>query len=164
MAYEEDKQNRVSFILRFKCKVGKHLAKVFPLNRVRKFGLKLCGFKIGSKVYIGPDLLVASILGDKRCNLDIQDRVAIGPRVTLILSSDANWSKLMLKFNSIRGSIVLEKDCWIGAGAIILPDIIIGEGAIVGAGAIVTKNVDPFTVVAGNPAKKIKDIERFLNE
>lgn len=44
---------------------------------------------------------------------------------------------------------------WIGYRAIILPGITIGEGAVVGAGAVVTKDVDPFAIVAGNPARKI---------
>ena len=49
-------------------------------------------------------------------------------------------------------------NCWIGAGAIILNGVTIGDGAIVGAGAVVTKDVEPYTVVAGNPARKIKDV------
>ena len=48
---------------------------------------------------------------------------------------------------------------WIGARAIILPGVTIGEGAVVAAGAVVTKDVDPFTVVGGNPAKFIKKRE-----
>lgn len=45
----------------------------------------------------------------------------------------------------------------VGAGAVILPRLIIGEGAIIGAGAIVTKDVEPYTVVLGNPAKVLKN-------
>jgi len=55
----------------------------------------------------------------------------------------------------------LEDDCWLGTGVIILPGITIGKGAIVGAGSIVTKNVPPFTVFVGNPAKFVKQIESF---
>lgn len=55
--------------------------------------------------------------------------------------------------------LVLKKGCWIGSRAIILPQVQeIGEGAIVAAGAVVTKKVAPYTIVAGNPAKKIRDI------
>jgi len=50
-------------------------------------------------------------------------------------------------------------DAWIGAKCIILPGVTIGEAAIIGAGSVVTKNVDPYTLVAGNPAKFIKKIE-----
>ncbi|MBU1325367.1 MAG: acyltransferase [Alphaproteobacteria bacterium] len=50
-------------------------------------------------------------------------------------------------------------DAWVGAGAIILRGVTIGEGAVVAAGAVVTKDVAPYTVVAGNPARPIKTLE-----
>lgn len=50
-------------------------------------------------------------------------------------------------------------DAWIGAGSIILPGVTIGEGAVVGAGAVVTKDVPPYTVVVGVPARPIKRID-----
>lgn len=59
----------------------------------------------------------------------------------------------------VGGGVRIEDDCWIGAGAIILNGVTIGKGSVVGAGAVVTKDVAPYTIVAGNPARKIKDIE-----
>lgn len=155
---ERTKFRQVGFFTKLKVKIGKRLAKSFPHNKVRVWGLKLCGFEVGEKVFVGEDLIVASIVSEKSCNLYIGNRVAIGPRVTLLLSSDANWSKLMDKVEFIKSSIVLEDDCWLGAGVIILPGITIGQCAIVGSGAVVTKDVLPYTVVAGIPAKKIKEI------
>ena len=55
--------------------------------------------------------------------------------------------------------IVIEDKAWIGINSTILPGVRIGYGAIVGAGSVVTKDVPPMTVVAGNPAKFIKKIE-----
>jgi len=55
--------------------------------------------------------------------------------------------------------IIIEDDAWISAYSIILKGIVIGEGAIVAAGSVVTKNVRPYTLVAGNPAKVIKKIK-----
>lgn len=55
-----------------------------------------------------------------------------------------------------KGPIIVGNDVWIATKAIILSGVTIGDGAVVGAGAIVTKNVEPFSVVAGNPAKHIK--------
>ena len=46
---------------------------------------------------------------------------------------------------------------WIGMGAIVLPGVRIGEGAIVGAGAVVTRDVEPYTIAAGNPARPVKE-------
>ena len=134
-------------------KLGRILAKDFPYYKVRRRGLLLCGYTVGEKVYVGLDLIVTGFISDNSCKLVIEDRVAIGPRVTLLLASDANWSKLMENREVISGTIILKKDCWIGAGAIIMPNITIGERAIVGAGAVVTKDVDADTVVVGVPAK-----------
>lgn len=55
--------------------------------------------------------------------------------------------------------IVIKDDAWIGFNSIILKGVTIGEGAIVAAGSVVTKNVEPYTIVAGNPAKFLKVIE-----
>ncbi|MCU0474307.1 MAG: acyltransferase [Bacteroidales bacterium] len=150
---------QVSLFTKVKVKTGKIIAKRCPYNKLRLWGVRLCGFKVGKQVYIGEDLIIASIISEKSCHLFIEDRVAIGPRVTLVLSSDANWSRLTRIINPIKGSITLEQDCWLGAGVIIMPNITIGKGAIVGSGAVVTKNVPAYTVVAGVPAKIIKKLE-----
>lgn len=54
--------------------------------------------------------------------------------------------------------IVIEDDAWIGGNTTILPGVRVGHGAVVGAGSVVTKDVPPMTVYAGNPAKFIKNI------
>jgi maltose O-acetyltransferase len=59
----------------------------------------------------------------------------------------------------IHGHIEIDDDAWLGTGCIIFPNVRIGKGAVVGAGAVVTKNVPEFTVVAGVPAKPIKRID-----
>lgn len=161
MTYAINTNNKqVGFTTKIKVKFGKRIAKSFPYNNVRVWGLKLCGFSIGEKVYLGEDIIVASIISEKSCKLVIKDRVAIGPRVTLLLSSDANWSKLMNQIEYIKSYIVLEDDCWLGAGVIVLPGVRIGKCSIVGSGAVVTKDVPPYTVVAGIPAKVIKNLKK----
>ena len=60
------------------------------------------------------------------------------------------------------GTITIGNDVWIGANALIMDNIKVGDGAIIAAGAVVTKDVEPYSVVAGVPAKKIK--QRFDNE
>lgn len=52
--------------------------------------------------------------------------------------------------------VVIEDDVWIGARAILLPGVTIGEGTIVGAGSVVTKSVLPYSIVAGNPARIVR--------
>jgi acetyltransferase-like isoleucine patch superfamily enzyme len=149
---------QVSFFRKIVNKTGIMLAKSFPYYKVRRWGLKVCGFEIGKEVYIAEDLIVAHIISERSCHLKIGDRVAIGPRVTILLASDANWSKLTQKFPYIKGTVVIGNDCWIGAGVIIMPNVKIGESSIVGAGSVVTKDVPPFTIVAGTPARELKKI------
>lgn len=68
-----------------------------------------------------------------------------------------------------RGDTIIKSDAWLGMNAMIMPGITIGEGAIVAAGSVVTKDVEPYTVVGGNPAKPIKkrfnekEIEQLLS-
>lgn len=67
--------------------------------------------------------------------------------------ANKNWATVK------SASIVIEDDAWIGMNATILKGVTIGQGAIVGAGSVVTKDVPPFCVAAGNPAQIVKRIE-----
>lgn len=131
----------------------------FPVNSVRIFGLKLVGSIVGEKVYLGSSFLIITDKSEKDSRVIIGDRVSIAPRVTAILVSGSNNSKLKSVIPWKRGSVVIKDDAWIGVGTIIYPNIVIGEGAIVTAGSVVTKDVEPFTMVGGVPAKIIKKIE-----
>ena len=62
----------------------------------------------------------------------------------------------------IKGDTVIGNDVWIGQNAVILPGVNIGDGAIIGANSVVGSNVDPYTIVVGNPAKTLR--KRFDNE
>jgi chloramphenicol O-acetyltransferase type B len=62
----------------------------------------------------------------------------------------------------MKGDTIIGDGAWIGMRAMIMPGINIGEGAIVASGSIVTKDVEPYSIVAGNPAQKVK--MRFSNE
>ncbi|HVN87103.1 MAG TPA: acyltransferase [Candidatus Binatia bacterium] len=134
----------------------KWMARWLPGFRLRIALLRACGYRIGSDVYIGEELLVIEELSDFSQKLVIGDRVAIAPRVTLVTSSDANFSRLMERVAPIRGRIVIGDDAWIGTGVIILPNVSIGRAAIVGAGAVVTRDVPDGAVMAGVPARRLR--------
>lgn len=61
-------------------------------------------------------------------------------------------------------AITIGNDVWVAGGAIILPGVTIGDGCTIGAGSVVTRNVESYTVVAGNPAKVIRRLPRKAQE
>lgn len=138
-------------------KISKTLAKQLPGFKLRAFLFRLAGYKIGGQVYIGEDLIIIDELDDP-CQVTIGDRVAIAPRVTLIVSSYPNFSRTKAYAPTDSGPVVIENDAWIGTGVIVMPNVTIGEGAVVGAGSIVTEDICPHKVVAGQPAKVIREI------
>jgi acetyltransferase-like isoleucine patch superfamily enzyme len=119
--------------------------------------LRLCGFTIGHEVYIADDLIIVEELGE-RGNLTIGNRVSIAPRVTLVTSSHPNNSRIRAFAPVSQGPIVIEDDAWLGAGCVILPGVRIGRGAVVGANSVVSQDVPALQVVAGQPARSIREL------
>ncbi len=92
----------------------------------------------------------------------VGNRVSVGPGTVLLSAVYSHAKGLKMvdglpdgSANALYGKLVIEDDVYIGANCSLMPNIIIGEGAIVGAGSFVNKNVEPWTIVAGSPAKKI---------
>lgn len=107
---------------------------------------------IGSNCSLNPYCV---ILG--RGNVKIGNNTRIGPGVTITSSNHGRKKNALIRQQAFEEKAVeIGEDCWLGAGATILPGVSVGKGAIVGAGAVVTKNVPVYTIVAGNPAKEIK--------
>jgi acetyltransferase-like isoleucine patch superfamily enzyme len=139
-------------------RILKLLAKHVPGCRIRRRLLRMAGYRIGEQVYIGEDLIIVDELDD-RGRVRIGDRVAVAERVTLVVSSNPNFSKIRPFVKDVHGFIEIDDDAWLGTGAILLPNVRVGIGAVVGAGSVVTKNVPDFTVVVGVPAKVVKKID-----
>lgn len=119
--------------------------------------LRWCGVRIGRDVYIADDfIIVEELAGTDQVTLG--DRVSIAPRVTVVTSSHANHSRIRVVASTARGPVTIEDDAWIGAGAVILPGVRIGRGAVVGANSVVTEDVPPLTVVAGLPARPVRQL------
>lgn len=144
---------------KFLKKAFKYLAKYSPGYELRKLFLQLAGYQVGKDVFIGEDLIIIDELED-RCQVIIEDRVAIAPRVTLITSSRPNFSRIRNLVSEEKGPIVIEKDAWLGTGVIVMPNIRIGEGAVVAAGSVVTKDIPSYSVAAGIPARVLKKIKQ----
>jgi maltose O-acetyltransferase len=135
------------------------IAQHFPANSIRVYALRACGFVIGDQVYIGPGLVLSTPNSDNSCMLVIEDRVSVGPGVSLILSSHCNHSRLNAIFPPVNGTVTLKKDCWLGAGVIVLPNVTIGEASAIAAGAVVTSSIEPHTLAGGVPAKPIRKLK-----
>lgn len=103
---------------------------------------------VGQLSSVGDDAWVYCL--DK---ITIGDKVCVGACVKLITGThDISATNFQL----VTKPIIIHSGAWIANFATILPGVVVGEGAVVGACAVVTKNVEPWTVVAGNPAKVIK--------
>lgn len=139
-------------------KTLKLLSKQMPGNGLRCAMLRRCGYDIGRDVYVGEDLIIVDEPGD-RGMVHVGDRVAIAPRVTLVVSSRPNNSRIAPFAPAHHGPVVIEDDAWLGTGAVIMPNVTIGEGAVVGANSVVTRDVRPYTIVAGVPARELREVE-----
>ncbi len=148
-------------------KIYKKLCKMVASNigwhPLRIFLLRTCGFKIGSDVYIADGLIIVEELRD-RGNVVIGDRASLAPRITIVTSSHPNNSRIRPYVSTPRGTVTIGADAWIGAGVILLPGITIGTGAIVGAGSVVSKDIPPYKIALGTPARVIGDVQVPENE
>lgn len=147
----------VHFLTRIKYyliyKIGVH----FPERKVRTWSLRALGYEVGEGTYFAADLIITLAYAN-RGYLHLGKRVSIGPGCILVIAAHANNSNIQQQIAEKKRRIVIEDDVWLGAGVIVLPGITIGEGSIIGAGAVVTKNIPSHSVAVGNPAKVIKRV------
>jgi acetyltransferase-like isoleucine patch superfamily enzyme len=112
------------------------------------------GVKIGRRTWVGFDTLIEPSYPNR---VEIGKRVAIGIRVLIL----AHFAHLGRNRETASGelddrvSVRIEDDVFIGPGAIIMPNVTIGHGAVVTSGSVVTRSVAPLTMVQGNPAEPI---------
>lgn len=116
---------------------------------------------VGNSVYIGKDVHI-------ECNAEIGDYVLIANRVALLGRHDHDFRAIGIpvRFSPWVGAVnppspyrdekvIVESDVWLGYGAAVLSGVRVGRGAVVAAGSVVTKDVEPYCIVGGNPARKI---------
>ena len=145
-----------------------------PIYTVRKWYLRICcGIIIGrdSAIHMGCFITGRQItmanhsVINRRCYLDgrggieIGNNVSISPEVYIMSATHLVNDPL---FAGAQFKVKIEDYTWIGARAIILPNVTLGVGCVVGAGAVVTKSVPPYQIVAGNPARIIGERSRSL--
>lgn len=137
------------------------IARTAPTNRMRSHALNRMSFvRVGQDCYIGPGITVTPFgnIVEEPYLLSIADRADVSPNVTFLCSMTPEKTRLGKRYGR-REPITVEKDAWIGADTTILAGVTIGECSVVGAGAVVIEDVEPYTVVGGVPAKELDTID-----
>ncbi len=110
--------------------------------------------RLGDRAYVGHDSILYGA-----GNLDIGNDVLIGPGV--ILTSQGHGFEIpgltIREHPLLLAEVAIGDDVWIGAGAIVLPGVTVGKGAVVAAGAVVSRDVAPYQVVGGLPARPMRE-------
>lgn len=110
------------------------------------------------KLIIGDNCSINTnvIIGASGGEIVIGDNVMIAPNVVIRASNHGIVRGDVMRFQKhTRGVIVIEDDVWIGSNAVITADVVLAQGTVVGAGAVVTKSTEPYSIVGGIPARKI---------
>jgi acetyltransferase-like isoleucine patch superfamily enzyme len=138
-----------------------YLRAAFSIPVGERSSIHMGCFITGRRTSIGSHTTI-----NRRCYLDgrgglrIGNNVSISPEVYLLsLTHDFQDPE----FPSVPKEVVIEDYVWIGARAMLLPGVKLSQGCVVGAGAVVTKDVPPYTIVAGVPANKIGERSRNLD-
>jgi acetyltransferase-like isoleucine patch superfamily enzyme len=111
------------------------------------------GLKVGDHSSIGPYGYIGCSGG-----IEVGDNVIMGPRVSMFAENhNDDLVRLPIREQGVtRETIIIEDDCWIGSGAIILAGVRVGKGSVIAAGSVVTHDIPPFSVAAGSPARVIR--------
>lgn len=144
-------------------RLGKLVAIYYTDARVRKLYSSFIGVEMGTGTFANLGMKV--VPNDSYICVHIGDCVSIAPNVTFVCFSSANNGSEINENEYVKskltksGDIIVEDEVWLGANVTILPGVRIGRCSVVGAGSIVTKDVLPYSVYAGTPAKKIRDLK-----
>ncbi len=156
------------------------LIKLLPFYPLRVLLLKVAGAKIHLSAYIQEVNLMGMDVGSfknlvvgenvhlgEECLIDLYDKVylekdsVISPKAILLTHQSVGvWSPMAKYYPEKKLPLTIKEGAWIGAGAILLFGVTIGKMSVVAAGSVVVKDVPPYTVVAGNPAKVIKKLKK----
>lgn len=144
------------------------------LNSLKAAFLRLNGARVGARVVFYPGVwitpgrgltlkddvdLALDVVIDTSGGVEIGERVLVGHRTCIISSNHAVPLGRGRIFGAGRvdAPVVIENDVWLGANVLVLPGVRIGEGAVIGAGSVVTRSVPPMAVAVGNPARVVRE-------
>lgn len=146
-------------------RLQKLIANYYTDARIRKLYFDRLGVKMGDGSFANLGMKI--IVSDKfRYSIEIGSNVSIGPNLTLITQAAAGNGKEINEIAYVKQKltkedrIIIEDEVWIGANVVILPGVKIGRCSVLGAGAIVNTDVEPYSIYAGIPAKKIRNLTK----
>lgn len=149
----------------------------FPSNHIRKWFYKGLGAKIGNNVIFHFETEIrchyklkigkGSIIGDNaildaRSGLELGENVNISSNVSIYTLQHDHRNPYFACPTNKKMNVTIKNRVWLGSNVIVLPGVTIGEGAVCCAGCVVTKDIEPYTVVAGIPAKKVGERPKNL--
>lgn len=134
-------------------------------RKMRPWIMRKCGCHVGKGCFIGDNVHFDSGHADL---ITLEDSVSVAGG-TRILCHQRDFSDYCvgddyMKLGYILKPIVLKKGCLIGMESFVMPGVTVGEGAIVGAGSMVTKDIPAWTVAMGRPAKVVKEVPRRVDK
>lgn len=142
---------------------AKYIAIYYTDARIRKLYSKYIGVKMGEGTYANLGMKV--VPNNNEICVYIGRNTSIAPNVTFICLSSANNGKEINELNYVHekltksGDIIVSDEVWIGANVTILPSVKVGKCSVIGAGSLVIDNIEPYSIYAGIPAKKIRDLK-----
>lgn len=110
-----------------------------------------CHITIGRDVFLNYGCVLLDV-----CDITIRDGTQIGPMVQILTADHPRDPAIRAEGLENGKPITIGANCWIGGGALILPGVRVGDDAVIGAGAVVTRDVPPGVTVAGNPARPLR--------
>ncbi len=151
------KTYRDSFLMKFV--MNSWLLSPFAPRKIRPWALHKIGCHVGKDVFVGSNVWIDT---GHAGLIYIGDHAHISARTVLLCHkkdlSDYHIGDDYAKLPYMKGEIHLGKGCSTGTDTLIMPGVTIGEGAIVGAGSLVTKDIPAWSIAVGRPAKVVKEI------
>ena len=149
MTRPTETQKREKMLKEMFCEIGENCYIEPPLHS--NWGGKHVHF--GNNVYANFGL---TLVDDT--HIYVGDYTMFAPHVTLATAGHPILPELREKIYQFNAPIHIGRNCWLGAGVVVLPGITIGDNSVIGAGSIVTKDIPPNVVAYGNPCKVIREI------
>lgn len=138
--------------------MGARIGRDCIIHATRFFNAYRLGFRgldIGDKCFIGDDCLL-----DLADRIVMRESVTLAERVTILTHTNVGYADHPLQkyFPAFTAPVILERGAFIGVNATILPGVTVGEGTFVAAGSVLTESTPPWSLVAGVPARVLRDV------